>query len=426
MNSVGLRPDTIADVRILIGTADITRQINLIGQQIKANGGKNVAIYLPNSIEFLASLFACSFYDLTAILLPYDQPLETIISQLKQAKADTIIAAVGSFPFDVITRSYPALKQLIWVVDEGSKHMDWNEVPEGTGGAVNVSTWQQTIQDQESSVGIDLPPIDRTTSVSGVKAFWPSGELVHYSQANLTAGIAGQLTSMPSLQRIKSTDLFLPVDSLWEIYPLVVTLAALFSNASVALNSVAGRTPNLRLATQGISPTVIVAGPDTLLKTHSETQKRLESSKPYNILHWFQTRSLAQHGVMPLSTMFSRLYDSLRPVTGTTPGKLRLILVSEQAGERSNPLSAEVLSDLRIYTGARIIYALTASQVAGAIAQTSLYDYRIAGGYAKQSHFGAPTTSVEIYFKDTKTHKTTDEISTGEVSYLFPRVSLLC
>jgi hypothetical protein len=410
---------------MLTQIADITRQINLIGQQVKHSGGKNVAIYLPNSIEFLAALFACAFYDLTAILLPYDKPLNTIISQLQQAKADTVIAAVGSFPFDVITRSYPALKQLIWVVDEGSKHMDWNEVPEGTGGAVNVSTWQQIMQDQDPTAGAELPVVDRTAKLKSVLAFWPSGELVEYTQANLIAGIAGQLTSVPSTQRIKHTDLFLPVDSLWEIYPLVVTLAALYSNASVALNSVAGRTPNLVLATQGIAPTVIVAGPDTLVKTHSETAGRLTSSI-YGMVHWLQTRSLVQHGVMPLATVFSRSFDSLRPIIGTTPGKLRLIFVSEQVGVESNPLSAEQLSDLRIYTGARIIYALTAAKVAGAITQTSLYDYRVIDALEKYSHFGAPVTSVEIFFKDTKAHKTTDEVSAGEVRSKISAVVISC
>jgi acyl-CoA synthetase (AMP-forming)/AMP-acid ligase II len=115
----------------------------LIGENIKQNGGKTVAIYLPNSVEFLAALFAASFYDLTAVLIPYTQPIETVVSILKQSKADTIIAAVGSFPFDVVANGYPALKQLIWVVDEGSAHLDWNEVPTGTGGAVNVSTWSE-------------------------------------------------------------------------------------------------------------------------------------------------------------------------------------------------------------------------------------------------------------------------------------------
>jgi long-subunit acyl-CoA synthetase (AMP-forming) len=395
--------------------ADVTRQINLIGQHIKQNGGKNVAIYLPNSIEFLATLFACAFYDLTAILVAYDQSTEDIISLLHKSKADTVVAAVGSFPFDVVTKSYPALQQLIWVVDEGSRHMDWNEVPKGTGGAVNVSTWQEIIQDQEPTTGTELPAVERKSELKKIVAFWPSGEMVEYTHANLISGIAGQLTSVPTTQRITASDLFLPADSLTTIYPLVLTLSALFSNASVALNSVAGRTPDIVMATQGIAPTIIVASSATLAKTHSETSDKMSSSI-YKLVHWFQTRSMIQHGVMPIATIFSRMFDNLRPVIGTTPGKLRLIFTSAQAGADPTPLSAEILSDLRIYTGARIIYALTASKVAGAVTQTGIYDYRVDDGTEKYSHFGVPVTSVEILCKDTKEHKTTDTVSVGEVS----------
>jgi hypothetical protein len=354
---------------------------------------------------------------LTAILVPYhqDEPVEKIISLLQKSKADTVVAAVGSFPFDVISKSYPALKQLVWVVDEGSKHMDWNEVPKGTGGPVNVSTWQEIIQDAAPDAGVKLPVLDRDTLPKNVIAFWPTGELVEYTNANIIAGIAGQLTSGPTTQRITSADLFLPVDSLSTIYPLVVTLAALYSNASVALNSVAGLSSDLVLATQGVAPTIIVASPATLVKTHSETAAKMNSSF-YKLVHWSQTKSLVQQGVMPLATIFSRAFDSLRPIIGTTPGKLRLIYVSEQIGAPPTPLSAETLSDLRIYTGARIIYALTSAKVAGAVTQTGIYDYRVDDGTEKYSHFGAPVTSIEVFFKDSKAHKTTDTTSAGEVS----------
>lgn len=395
--------------------ADVTRQINLIGQHIKQNGGKNVAIYLPNSIEFLATLFACTFYDLTPILVPYDQPINKITSFLLASKADTVVAAVGSFPFDVITKSCPALQQLIWVVDEGSRHMDWNEVPKGTGGRVNVSTWQDIVQDQEASAGTELPKSDRTAELKKVVAFWPTGELVEYTQGNLIAGIAGQLTSVPTVQRMTGADLFLPADSLTSVYPLVVTLSALYSNASLALNSVAGRSPDLVLATQGVSPTIIVTSSAILAKTHAETAAKMNSTL-YQYVHWFQTRTMVQQGVMPLASMLTRFYDSLRPVIGTTPGKLRLIYVAEQVGAESTPLSAEVLSDIRVYLGARTIYALTAAKVAGAVTQTGLYDYRLGDGLEKYSHFGVPVTSVEIMFRDTKEHKTTDLESAGEVS----------
>ncbi|KAH8591044.1 hypothetical protein B0O99DRAFT_598574 [Bisporella sp. PMI_857] len=402
--------------------AEITKQINLIGQHIKQNGGQNVAIYLPNSVEFLTSLFACAFYDLTPILVPYDEHIDKLVSLLKQSKADTVVAAVGSFPFDVITKSYPALQQLIWVVDEGNSHLDWNEVPRGTGGAVNVSTWQDIAQDADPSSGTDLPAIDTTPKeLKKVIAFWPSGELIKYSQENLIAGIAGQLTSIPTNQRINHSDLFLPADSLTNIYPLVLTLAALYSNASVALNSVAGRSPDLVFASQGIAPTIIVASSAILAKTHSETFAKINSTLQ-RVLHWSQTRTLVQQGVMPVATIFSRFYDSLRPIIGTTPGNLRLVYVSEQLGVESPALSAETLSDLRIFLGARTIYALTAPKVAGAITQTGIYDYRVDDGKNKYSHFGAPVTSVEIYFKDTKEYKTTDTISAGEIAVRGPAV----
>jgi len=356
--------------------------------------------------------------------VPYDQPVEKIVSLLQKSKADTVVAAVGSFPFDVITQSYPALKQLIWVVDEGSKHLDWNEVPRGTGGAVNVSTWQDVIQDQHESAGTELPVVDRHNNLKKVLAFWPSGELVEYTQESLISGVAGQLTSIPTTQRITPADLFLPADSLTTIYPLVLTLAALYSNASVALNSIASASPDLVFATQGIAPTIVVASSSILSKTHAETVEKLNSSL-YRLVHWIQTRSMVQQGVMPISSVLSRFYDSLRPIIGTTPGKLRLIYVSEQVGVESIPLSAETLSDLRIFLGARTIYALTAAKVAGAVTQTGLYDYRVDDGTGIYSHFGAPVTSVEILFKDTEKHHTTDTHSAGEVMLLSNAYNLI-
>ena len=75
------------------GSDEISRQISIIGMHIKQQGGSRVAIYLPNSIELITALFACTFYGRTPILLPYDQPSATIISKLKQSNADTLIVA---------------------------------------------------------------------------------------------------------------------------------------------------------------------------------------------------------------------------------------------------------------------------------------------------------------------------------------------
>jgi len=407
---------------------EISRQISIIGMHINQQGGSRVAIYLPNSIEFITALFACTFYGLTPILLSYDQHSSTIISMLKQSNADTLIAAVGSLPFDAVTKEYPALRQLIWIVDEGSRHMDWDEVPKGTGGAINVSTWQEIIEDHKSSIA-DLPKSDPSNKPTNLGAFWQfkqgdADQFVEYTQPNLVSAISAQISAIPVTQRMSPSDLFLPIDSLSTVYPLVMTLAALYSNSSLALHSVAGRNANLEAATQGIAPTIIVASASTLSKAHQEVSVRM-ASPVLKAVHWSQTRSLTQDGVMPVASMFTRLNDSMRPAIGTTPGKLRIMFVSEQVGGDSPALSSLDLSDLRVFTGARVVYALTAAKVAGAVAQTSFYDYRVANDAGKHSHFGPPLSSVEVLLRDTKDHKSTDDLAVGEVCSSFLEAALL-
>ncbi len=372
------------------------------------------------------TLFACSFYNLTAIVLPFDEPDDAVLSMLRRSAADAVVTAPGSFPFDAVVQNYPALRQLIWVVDDGSKHMDWNEVPKGTGGSVNVATWQEIINDHPADAGKELPPIDGQSEPRDVTIFWKSKpgtmeEMVRFTSANLISAVAAQIAAIPTSQRIGPSDLFLPADSLANTYTLVLTLAALYSNASVAFDSVAGGSADLSVAAQGIAPTILVATPEALLKTHSEAAGRLTSVVASKI-HWLQTRSLTQDGVMPAVSMLSRINDNARPAIGTTPGKLRLIFTAERIGAGTPHLSSAMLSDLRVFTRARVIYALTAPKVAGAVAQTTFYDYRVFDGEC--SHFGPPLTSTEFFLRDKGANKTTDEKMEGEVQY--PRTRAGC
>ncbi|CAK7206037.1 hypothetical protein SEUCBS139899_008820 [Sporothrix eucalyptigena] len=426
---------------------DITRQINLIGQHILNQGGARVAIYLPNSVEFLASLFACSFYNMTAILLPFDQQDDAVlISMLRRSAADTVITAPGCFPFDTVVQSYPALRQLIWVVDEGSAHMDWNEVPEGTGGSVNVSTWQDVINDSPQTAGRELPPLEGQSQPRDVTVFWEPfrnedgsagaasarvaasaplamapEEMVRFTSGHLVSALAAQLFAIPSAQRLSPSDLFLPADSLTHTHTLVLTLAALYSNASVVLNSVAPRAGDLSLATRSIAPTVVVANPAAVLSTHAQTRRNLGNNALASLLLGWQTRTLTEGGVIPSSTAFvSRVLDSVRPAIGATPGKLRLLYVAERAAAGTPAVSAAVLSDMRVFTGARVIYALTGAKVAGAAAQTAFYDYRVAPG--KYAPFGSPLTSTEYLVRSKGQHEVTDDKLEGEIVVRGPAV----
>jgi hypothetical protein len=210
------------------------------------------------------------------------------------------------------------------------------------------------------------------------------------------------------------SDLFLSADSLTNSYSLCLTLAALFSHTAVIINSVAGPGVDLTLATRSVAPTIVVASAETAAKLHDTTTKSITGSLK-KFAHYLETRVLTA-GRLPTDTFFSRLNAPTRATIGSTPGKLRLLFVSERAGLNTPPMSPEDLSDLRIYLGARVIYALTAAKVAGAVAQTNIYDYRRGLTQSnKHSHFGVPISSVEVKLKDSGPHKTTDDQTTGEI-----------
>jgi hypothetical protein len=158
----------------------------------------------------------------------------------------------------------------------------------------------------------------------------------------------------------------------------------------------------------------MVVSAESAVKLHNTTTQSITSSLK-KLAHYLETRVLTS-GRLPTDGLLSRLNAPTRASVGTTPGKLRLVFVAERVGQNTPPLSSEDLSDLRIYTKARVIYALTAAKVAGAVAQSNIYDYRRGVTPAnKHSHFGVPLSSVEIKLKDTPSHKTTDEQAAGEI-----------
>jgi acyl-CoA synthetase (AMP-forming)/AMP-acid ligase II len=404
--------------------ADITREISIIGNYLKDHGAKRVAIYLPNSIEFLAALFAGAFYGFSPILIPYNQPQNALIELLRQTKADSLIAAAGSLPLAEVSDAVPGIRQVIWTVEKTSRHMDWNEVPEGIGGKVDVSVWHDLVQDQKSRVA-KLP--EDGARPSNIVFVWQEkigahAEIVEFTQSNIAAATGALISALPAPQRLTKSDTFLPADIFTNSYCLCLTLGALFSQSTVIINSVAGPGVDLSLATRTVAPTVVAVSAETAAKLHNDTTTSITGGLK-KLAHYLETRVLTS-GRMPTDTFFSRLNAPKRAAIGTTPGKLRLLFISERAGQHTPPLSSDDLSDLRIYSNARVIYALTASKVAGAVAQTNVYDYRRGVTPAnKHSHFGAPLSCVEVKLKDTSTHKTTDEQTVGEVYVNGPSVA---
>ena len=226
--------------------------------------------------------------------------------------------------------------------------------------------------------------------------------LTIYEQ-NLAAGIAALGGSLPRDQRLTPSDLVLSIDSMSRPYPLCLILAALYVNASVALTSVAGEHVDLALATMAVSPTVLVASSHTISDYHA--QHMLPQIGFFAKLGRLMQCSSLDNGVMPQPNFLSRLLTS-GPTAELSLNKLRLLFISHRTDTSpQNQLTSEQLTDLRVFLGTRVVYALTDANVAGAVSQTNAYDYRREVG---PSHFGAPLGSVEIKLIDAK-----DDLQSG-------------
>jgi hypothetical protein len=151
--------------------SEITKEITIIGSSIKKQGATRVAIYLPNSIEFLAAVFACSFYGLSPILIPYNQSYSKVIEQLAATQADALVAQAGSLPLEEVSKAYKALRQVIWVVEETSRHVDWTEVPKDVGGQMDVNMWHQLVQDHQDISTSGIPDI-KSNDLPNIVTIW--------------------------------------------------------------------------------------------------------------------------------------------------------------------------------------------------------------------------------------------------------------
>lgn len=211
----------------------------------------------------------------------------------------------------------------------------------------------------------------------------------------MVAAIAAQISALPRNHRLGPSDTVLSLESISLMYPLIVTLAALYSNASIAVTSAAGPTADYDTAFTTVRPSIVVASAETMSEALSRKVPVVQGMLP-RYLHSRQTQYLRQ--------------GTFRNANSPTKSQLpRLIFISSRAGVHSTPLSSADLNDLRILTGGHIIYALVAANVAGAVAQTNVFDYRVAEDISHNSHYGSPLSSLELKLVDTAHSKIQDE-----------------
>ncbi|RMJ24396.1 hypothetical protein PHISP_04734 [Aspergillus sp. HF37] len=379
----------------------ITQEINVIGNYLQSAQVKTVAICLTDSVELLAAIFAGAFYGFRTIIVPHNLPPEALSAHLQKSQAEALMAEAGALDLSIVAKGNKQLSRVLWVAKLGSRHMDWNEVPENVQGSLSVAVWHELVDETRDLAGFEVPSWDPASPTPPVTTVWPSssegGEFIDCQPENLAAGISALFACLPRNQRFNSNDLVLSIDSLARSYPLCQIMAALYTNASIALNSVAGESVDFALATAGVSPTVIVASSRTMSNYHEKIMHP-HTGIISSIARWFQVRDL-DAGVMPSHSILNQIAN-IGPTAELSFDKLRLLCISHRfdAGNEVR-LSSEQLTDLRIFTGARVVYALTGPGVAGAVTQTNVYDYRRFSGL---SHFGSPLSSLEAILTDVR------------------------
>ena len=228
--------------------------------------------------------------------------------------------------------------------------------------------------------------------------------LANSDTKNIVAAVSGQINALPRNHRLDEQDLVLSLESLALMFPLTIILAALFSHASVAFNSSAGPTTDFDLAFVGVKPTIIVASAETVAQAHA--RKHAANQGFFQKIHRSRQASSLAAGTM-------RKANTLVNKNGP-----RIIYTSERLGADSTPLNPLELTDIRILTGARVIYALILPKVAGVVAQTNMMDYRVDKQTKKRSHFGAPVSSVEVKVVDGPGKKIPDDEHATPAGYL--------
>ena len=119
-------------------------------------------------IETLSSVKATTLYSVTPVLMPFDTPVPQLAEFASQTNVDCIVAAAGSLPLEPLLRLHPGLKHIIWVAERSSRHMDWNEVPEGVGGKSEITVWHEIVEEKRSSAPVELPSRSSESSTPNI------------------------------------------------------------------------------------------------------------------------------------------------------------------------------------------------------------------------------------------------------------------
>ena len=132
----------------------------------------------------LTRSLAGAFYGLKTIIIPHNLDAKSLSSLLKESGAEALIAEAGALDLSLVAKGNDQLSQVIWVAKLGSRHMDWNDVPEDVKGTLEVGVWHELVEAKKDLAGLEVPSWDPSSPTPSVTTVWPSkssaGEFIEY------------------------------------------------------------------------------------------------------------------------------------------------------------------------------------------------------------------------------------------------------
>ena len=107
-------------------------------------------------------MFAATvFHGLTPVLIPQGQSLDTLIEIFHKTNAVVLVTQAGILPPEKLANSLPELRQVVFVVEQASRHMDWTHNTSSTSSKPKVGIWHDIVKREDegtsSSPSLDLP-----------------------------------------------------------------------------------------------------------------------------------------------------------------------------------------------------------------------------------------------------------------------------
>ena len=269
---------------------------------------------------------------------------------------------------------------------------------------VNTQTWKELVSTLESQAGdsFEFPAIDESETCFPLRITYedPSGKIgiSKFTHQNIAAAVASQIKVLPTSQQWNESDKVLIFTSQLSMFTVVSQLVAFVGKSSLVFLSKMNVVPEqLLLATK---PTIMVTDDETTFSLLKQVQDlTLLPTINLAIRNSRVSRGRLPSGsVLPYLSTVRLIYSSTCIVDNTAPTEVD----QDPDDDDKTHLNSADTNTIRALTGSRFIHALTSPLVAGPIASTHIYDYRLNSSHDKQSltNYGPVAACIEAYLKD--------------------------